>query len=124
MRCDEVRAAARARRRRPESIPRSQRHVETCLRCQAELARYRRLLRTLALLRTRYVEPTPGLLGETLAALTDAAERRRAPHAALGSPARVRRGDRRHRGRRRRDGRAADRPLPQALGCASPADRP
>ena len=49
-------------------------HVETCLRCQAELARYRRLLRTLALLRTRYAEPTPGLLGETLAALTDAAE--------------------------------------------------
>jgi len=49
-------------------------HVESCLRCQAELARYRRLLRTLALLRTRYAEPTPGLLGETLAALTDAAE--------------------------------------------------
>src|SRR4051794_41056290 len=49
-------------------------HIETCLRCQAELARYRRLLRTLALLRTRYAEPTPGLLGETLAALTDAAE--------------------------------------------------
>ena len=37
-------------------------------------ARYRRLLRTLALLRSRYAEPTPGLLGETLAALTDAAE--------------------------------------------------
>ena len=50
------------------------RHIETCLRCQAELARYRRLLRTLSLLRTRYAEPTPGLLGETLAALTDAAE--------------------------------------------------
>jgi hypothetical protein len=53
---------------------RARKHVETCLRCQAELARYRRLLRTLALLRTRYAEPTPGLLGETLAALTDAAE--------------------------------------------------
>ena len=26
------------------------------------------------MLRTRYAEPTPGLLGETLAALTDAAE--------------------------------------------------
>ena len=56
------------------SIPRRSVHIETCLRCQAELARYRRLLRTLALLRTRYAEPTPGLLGETLAALTDAAE--------------------------------------------------
>jgi hypothetical protein len=51
-----------------------QRHVDSCLRCQAELARYRRLLRTLATLRTRYIEPSPGLLGETLAALTDAAE--------------------------------------------------
>jgi hypothetical protein len=51
-----------------------QRHVDGCLRCQAELARYRRLLRTLAMLRTRYIEPTPGLLGETLAAITDAAE--------------------------------------------------
>lgn len=51
-------------------------HVESCLRCQAELARYRRLLRTLQLLRTRYVDPAPGLLGETLAALEDAAERR------------------------------------------------
>jgi len=51
-----------------------QRHIDSCLRCQAELARYRRLLRTLALLRTRYAEPAPGLLGDTLAAITDAAE--------------------------------------------------
>src|SRR5215475_57919 len=43
-------------------------HVESCLRCQAELARYRRLLRTLHQLRVRFIEPTPGLLGETLAA--------------------------------------------------------
>lgn len=49
-------------------------HVHQCLRCQAELARYRKLKRALEQLRTRYVEPTPGLLGETLAALTDAAE--------------------------------------------------
>ena len=51
-----------------------QRHIDSCLRCQAELARYRRLLRTLAMLRTRYAEPTPGLLGDTLAAITDVAE--------------------------------------------------
>jgi anti-sigma factor RsiW len=51
-------------------------HVESCLRCQAELARYRRLLRTLQQLRVRYIEPTPGLLGETLALLEEAAERR------------------------------------------------
>ena len=50
-------------------------HVESCLRCQAELARYRRLLRALHQLRTRYIEPTPGLLGDTLALIEDAAER-------------------------------------------------
>jgi anti-sigma factor RsiW len=52
-----------------------QRHIETCLRCQAELARYRKMLRGLQLLRTRYLEPTPGLLAQTLAALEEAGER-------------------------------------------------
>jgi hypothetical protein len=52
-----------------------QRHVDTCLRCQAEVARYRKLVRTLEQLRTRYVEPTPGLLGETLVAISEAGER-------------------------------------------------
>jgi hypothetical protein len=51
-------------------------HVETCLRCQAELARYRKLLRALQLLRTRSIEPAPGLFAETLTALEVAAERR------------------------------------------------
>jgi anti-sigma factor RsiW len=51
-----------------------ERHVQSCLRCQAELARYRRLLRTLSMLRSRYVEPTPGLLSDTLAVITDATE--------------------------------------------------
>ena len=46
-----------------------QRHIESCLRCQAELARYRKMLRGLQLLRTRYLEPGPGLLPQTLAAL-------------------------------------------------------
>ena len=53
-----------------------QAHVETCLRCQAELARYRRLLRALQMLRTRYLEPAPGLLAQTLASLEDAGEQR------------------------------------------------
>ncbi|MBV8950345.1 MAG: hypothetical protein JOZ99_05675 [Actinobacteria bacterium] len=51
-------------------------HVETCLRCQAELARYRRLLRALQLLRTRYLEPAPGLLAQTLASIEEAGEHR------------------------------------------------
>ena len=46
-----------------------QRHIESCLRCQAELARYRKMLRGLQLLRTRYLEPAPGLFAQTLAAI-------------------------------------------------------
>jgi hypothetical protein len=79
MRCDEV--AALLPMFVDASVPPNlavEHHVESCLRCQAELARYRRLLRTLHLLRTRLIEPTPGLLGETLAAIEDAAERRAA----------------------------------------------
>lgn len=49
--------------------------VETDLRCQAELARYRRILRALHELRTRYLEPSPSLLPQTLAALEEAGER-------------------------------------------------
>ena len=58
-----------------ESNRAAQAHVETCLRCQAELARYRKLVRTLEQLKHRYIEPADGLLGETLAALGDAAEK-------------------------------------------------
>ena len=76
MRCDEV------ARILPEAVDSGaavemsvQRHIETCLRCQAELARYRKMLRGLQLLRTRYLEPAPGLLAQTLAALEQAGER-------------------------------------------------
>jgi anti-sigma factor RsiW len=51
------------------------RHIETCLRCQAELARYRKMLRGLHLLRTRYLEPAPGLVAQTLALIEEAGER-------------------------------------------------
>ena len=54
-----------------------QRHIESCLRCQAELARYRQLLRTLELLRTRYFEPSPGPARRRRSpALAEAGERR------------------------------------------------
>jgi hypothetical protein len=59
----------------PVELP-VQRHIEGCLRCQAELARYRRMLRGLQLLRTQYLEPAPGLLAATLVAVTEASERR------------------------------------------------
>ncbi len=59
----------------PVALP-VQRHVESCLRCQAEVARYRRMLRGLQLLRTQYLEPTPGVLSQTLNALGEASEQR------------------------------------------------
>ena len=52
------------------------RHVETCLRCQAELAQYRKVLRMLHQLRTEVLEPAPGLLPDILASLEAASERR------------------------------------------------
>jgi hypothetical protein len=57
----------------PVALP-VQCHVEACLRCQAELARYRKMLRGLQLLRTQFLEPAPGLLGQTLAAIGEASE--------------------------------------------------
>ena len=51
------------------------RHVDACLRCQAELVQYRKLLRVLRNLRTDVLEPAPGLLTDVLAALEEAGER-------------------------------------------------
>ena len=77
MRCEEVAL------RLPEEVDGDgpatlavQRHVESCLRCQAEVARYRRMLRGLQLLRTQYLEPAPGGLSQTLAAIGAASEQR------------------------------------------------
>ena len=52
------------------------RHVESCLRCQAELVQYRELLKALHQLRTQVLEPAPGLLSDILAGLEAAGERR------------------------------------------------
>jgi hypothetical protein len=54
----------------------ARRHVEGCLRCQADLVQYRKLLRALRNLRTEVLEPAPGLLPELLANLGAAGERR------------------------------------------------
>jgi hypothetical protein len=51
------------------------RHVEQCLRCQAELVQYRKLLRAMRAMRTDVLEPAPGLLAEVLAGLEEAGER-------------------------------------------------
>jgi len=52
------------------------RHVEGCLRCQAELVQYRKLLKALHALRTQVLEPAPGLLSDILANIEAAGERR------------------------------------------------
>lgn len=75
MRCEEVTRALPALIDTDQVDTEVELHVESCLRCQAELARYRRMLRGLHELRTRYLEPAPGLLPQTLAALEAAGER-------------------------------------------------
>jgi hypothetical protein len=52
------------------------RHVERCLRCQAELVQHRKVLRAMRALRTEVLEPAPGLLSDILAGLESAGERR------------------------------------------------
>ena len=53
-----------------------QRHVAACLRCQAELVQYRRVLRAMRAMRTEVLEPAPGIVAEILANLEEAGERR------------------------------------------------
>jgi anti-sigma factor RsiW len=63
-------------------------HLRTCLRCQAELAGYRRLLRALRSLREDPVAlPTPELVGETLRVIEEhlSGKRRRSPWAIAGA---------------------------------------
>jgi hypothetical protein len=51
------------------------RHVEQCLRCQAELAQYRKLLRTMHTLRAASTPVPAGLVTDVLAHLEAAGER-------------------------------------------------
>lgn len=51
-------------------------HVEYCLYCQAELGRYRKLLRLLHQLRQSEVAVPPGVVGDVLSSLESAANRR------------------------------------------------
>ncbi len=53
----------------------ARRHVEGCLRCQADLVQHRRVLRALRSLRTEVLEPAPGLVTEVLAHIEEAGER-------------------------------------------------
>lgn len=59
-----------------EVDPRVLSHVDNCLRCQAEMVQYRKLLRALHQLRTEVIEPAPGLVADVLAHVAAAGERR------------------------------------------------
>jgi hypothetical protein len=50
-------------------------HVDHCLRCQAEVVQYRKLLRALHTMRTEVLNPGPGLVGDLLAVLEEAGEK-------------------------------------------------
>ena len=57
-----------------EAAPAEMAHVEACLRCQAQLVHYRRLLRVLRSMCTDVCEPAPGTLAAVLAHLEAAGE--------------------------------------------------
>ncbi len=74
--CDEIAGALADYADGVETAPRDVRvHVEACIRCQAEMVQYRRLLRGLHTLRTDVLEPAPGHLTAVLAHLEAAGER-------------------------------------------------
>ena len=52
------------------------RHIEGCLRCQAEVAQYRKLLKALRHLRTEVLSTPPGMVSGVLANLEERAEQR------------------------------------------------
>jgi hypothetical protein len=51
--------------------PKAAHHVSVCLRCQAEVAAYRRILRTMRAMRHDLVDPPPGSLAELLRSLSE-----------------------------------------------------
>jgi hypothetical protein len=76
VRCEDLTEALAATAEGDGHLGRSERrHVERCLRCQAEVVQYRKLLRTMRALRTEVLEPAPGLLADILANLEEAGER-------------------------------------------------
>ncbi len=76
MLCDDVAVVlARIADRSEFAEPAVQDHVEGCLRCQAELVQYRKLLKALHQLRTEVLRPPPGLISDILASIEAAGER-------------------------------------------------
>lgn len=77
MRCEDLSADLSAAADGSVLLGRGERrHVEHCLRCQAELVQYRRVLRAMRAMRTEVLEPAPGVLSDILASIEAAGERR------------------------------------------------
>ena len=74
--CDEV-ADLLAATAGTEQLPdrRTRKHVETCLRCQAEVVQYRKLLKALHSLREDLVATPHGLVTDIFVKLEEAGER-------------------------------------------------
>jgi hypothetical protein len=73
MRCEEVADQLAAAADGSVRLVRGERrHVERCLRCQADLVQHRKVLRGLRSLRADVLEPAPGLLADILAGLEGA----------------------------------------------------
>ena len=76
MQCEDLSGALAATADGDANLSRAERrHVERCLRCQAEVVQYRKLLRAMRTMRTDVLEPTPGLLADILATIEEAGER-------------------------------------------------
>lgn len=75
MRCDDLARALSAAGDDEPLQGRARRHVESCLRCQAELVQYRKLIRVLHTLRTEVLAPGAGLAADILEGLEEVGER-------------------------------------------------
>lgn len=76
MQCDELtELLAASADLRELSDRRARRHIESCLRCQAEVAQYRKLIKALRSLRDELVAEPTGLVGGILVRLEEAGER-------------------------------------------------
>lgn len=77
MRCDDLTEQLAAAADGSRLLGRHERrHVEQCLRCQAEMVQYRKVLRAMRTMRTDVLEPAPGLVADILANIQEAGERR------------------------------------------------
>ena len=75
MRCDDLARALSATSDGEPLQGRAKVHVDGCLRCQAELVQYRKLIKVLHTLRTEVLSPGPSLAADILEGLEHAGER-------------------------------------------------